>query len=203
MSEPLNLPPFPPLEWEASLGSGDWQGPLVLPAWAGCLPGRGPYMPRALPASSDGFVSLTVDSPERVRALPTPAQGAAFRHLVDYQEETRDAILQTVFDGYPDEQEAYGYQGEEAEEFMPDLQKPEDLRALIGLSTVYILAVAKDGLAYVSFEFRCRWDEEHGLGAMTHAGRVVEVGGADTALSGWIATQNAEKVTPQPPILGE
>lgn len=152
---------------------------------------------------SDGSVSLTVDSPDRAGALPTPEQAAAFRHLVKHQQETRDAILQAVFDGYPDEQEACGWEGADAAERMPDLQKPEGLRALIGLSTVYLLAVAKDGLAYVSFEFRCRWDQEHGLGAMTHTGRVVKVGYADTALSGWIATQDAEKATPQPPILGE
>ncbi len=203
MSELLNLPPFPPLAWRESFGSGDWKGAFVLPAWAGCLPGRGPYMPRDLPAPSDGSVSLSVDSPDRVGALPTPEQAAAFRHLVDHQQETRDAILRAVFDSYPDEQEACGWEGADAAERMPDLQKPEGLRALIGLSTVYLLAVAKDGFAYVSFEFRCLWDQEHGLGAMTHAGRVVQVGGADTAILEWIAMQDAENVTPRPPILGE
>jgi hypothetical protein len=63
---------------------------------------------------------------------------------------------------------------------------------LIGLSSVHVLSVAKDGIAYIGFEFGCTWDGEHGLGVMTHRDRVIEVGGADTSFLAWIAEQDAE-----------
>ena len=189
MSNPLNLPPFPALEWDDYA----WTCPIVLPAWAGFQSRRGPYASRSALMPSDGSALLYLMPPDDMGAVPTPEQAAAYRHLMDHQEATRDAILQAIFDRYPDEQKAYGYEGEEAEELMPDLQDREQLRAMIGLSNVHLFPVVKDGIAYIGFEFGCCWDDEHGLGAMTHAGRIVEVGGADTAILEWIATHDAEK----------
>jgi hypothetical protein len=51
--------------------------------------------------------------------------------------------------------------------------------------------VLKDGLPYVGYEFGRRWDGEHGLGVLMHGTRVVEVGGADTAMTLWIAKRDA------------
>lgn len=42
-------------------------------------------------------------------------------------------------------------------------------------------------MAYVGYEFRCTWDEEHGMGVMTHKNRVVAIGGADVSILEWIA----------------
>ena len=56
--------------------------------------------------------------------------------------------------------------------------------SLIGVGIVHVLAEAKAGHAYVGFEMGCTWDEEHGLGVLTHIGRVVELGQADTAFVG-------------------
>ena len=47
----------------------------------------------------------------------------------------------------------------------------------------------------MGFKFGCTWDDEHGLGVMTHRGHVVEVGGADTAFLEWIAEADAESGT--------
>jgi hypothetical protein len=63
--------------------------------------------------------------------------------------------------------------------------------ALIGLHDVYVHQVLKDGLPYVGYEFGCTWDGEHGLGVLVHGTRVVEVGGAQTAMTLWIAKQDA------------
>ncbi len=195
MSDTLSLPPFPPLEWDGYF----WTGSITLPAWAGFQSRRGPYASLSSPAPSDGAATLDVRSPDDAGALPLPEQAAAFRHLVDGQEATRDAILRAVLDAYPERQALYGYEGEEAEALMPDIEIPEQLRALIGLSGVHLFAIAKDGIAYVGYEFGCRWDDEHGLGAMTHAGRVVEVGGADTAILEWIATGDGGKTAESMP----
>ena len=49
----------------------------------------------------------------------------------------------------------------------------------------------KDGLPCFGYEFGCTWDGEHGLGVLMHGKRVVEVGGADTAFTLWIAKRDA------------
>lgn len=53
-------------------------------------------------------------------------------------------------------------------------KRPDDLRALIGLGTIHVLATAKKGMAYVGFEFGCTWDEEHALGVQTHGRRGID-----------------------------
>ncbi len=82
------------------------------------------------------------------------------------------------------------------DEVMPEVQSPDHFRELIGLSTVHILAVAKSGFVYVGFEFSCLWDDEHGLGVLTHRDHVVDIGGADTAFLGWNAEEDARAGQP-------
>lgn len=75
--------------------------------------------------------------------------------------------------------------------------EPEDLAASnsltdgVHVSTLYVHPVSRDGIPYVGIELSCPWDEEHGLGVLMHGPRVVDLGGADTALLLWIAEQDA------------
>ena len=93
----------------------------------------------------------------------------------------------------------YGYDEEEKEQYMPDVNSLEEFKNLIGLSFVHLIDEEKEGLGYVGFEFGCEWDPEHGLGVMTYKNEVVELGGADTAFLTWIASRhkNPEKVNAQ------
>ena len=75
---------------------------------------------------------------------------------------------------------------------MPEIERIEQLRSLIGLSNVYVHAVSKDGMAYIGYEFGCTWDDEHGLGVMTHRNRIVEAGYADASFDEWTAKRDAE-----------
>ena len=78
----------------------------------------------------------------------------------------------------------------------PDLAHSRVTRAMLsaaqGLSNVHVLRVARDGIAYVGFEFGCAWEEEHGLGVMMHRDRVVAAGGADVSFLEWIAEEDAK-----------
>lgn len=94
---------------------------------------------------------------------------------------------------YPSLQERYGYLGKEKADMMSDIKSADDLRALIGLSSVNVHQVRKDGIPYVGFEFGCTWDDEHGLGVLMHGTRTVEIGGAHTAIMLWIAKQDAQQ----------
>ena len=61
----------------------------------------------------------------------------------------------------------------------PAVDHPAQLQNLIGLNIVHVLDELNDGVCYIGCEFGCQWDEEHGLGVMTHRGQVVQVGAAE------------------------
>jgi hypothetical protein len=185
----LNVPPFPPLQWDGYF----WTGEIVLPSWAGFQSRRGAYGSVSSLDESDGRAQLTV-TPENdeARTPPLPDQARAFQLLLDNEPAVAGSVLRAVFAEYPRLRDSYCYDDEEAAKLMPELGRAEELRLLMGLSNVHVLNVVKDGLAYIGFEFGCTWDEEHGLGVMTHRDRVVEVGAADTSFLAWVAERDAE-----------
>jgi len=185
----LTADPFPLLRWDTYF----WTCELRLPSWAGFQSRRGPYGSRSSEGSSDGSgrLYLVPEDADR-RTAPTTEQAGAFRYLLEHERKIAAAVLESVFSEYPRLKDDCCYSDEVAAELMPDLSSSEGLRKLIGLSNVHILKVAGAGQAYVGFEFGCTWDEEHGLGVMTHMDRVVEVGAADTAIMEWIAECDAK-----------
>lgn len=180
----LTLPPFPPL----ALIHHGWEGTVRLRSWEGFQAREGGYGFLTSDDSSDGTVQLSVAPPNRDVMLrdpagyqpPSPEQARAFQHLLDNETAVRDAVLQAIFAEYPKLREELG----EWEE-MPEIKRPEDLKNLIGLSWVHISGKPPGCLIAVGFEFGCTWDVEHGLGVLTHEGRVVEVGQAETGSSGY------------------
>jgi hypothetical protein len=178
---------FPPLTWDQPF----WTARIVLPAWKGFQSRQGPYGAVSSKARSGGAARLYVTPPDgKEQAPPSADQVRAYQYLLDHQEAVRDAILNAILETYPGMQDSYGYDEEEAAEFMPPVERPEQFKPLIGLSVVHVLKVANGGLACVGFEFGCTWDTEHGLGVMTHKDRIIKVGGADTSFLEWIAEQD-------------
>lgn len=78
-------------------------------------------------------------------------------------------------------------------EDLPSLDRAEELKSLISIESIYVHQISKDGKPYVGFEGTCPWDDEHGLGALMHDTRIVEVGGADTAGLLWIAEEDSKR----------
>jgi len=177
-------PPFPPFEWDDYC----WAGAVKLPAWAG----QRRWEPRA--DAANDTVEIRVNTADDEPGPTTPGQAAAFEELVARQEAVRDAILPAVFALYSGNylgwREENGYDEAEAEKLLPALRQPTDLKALITLTAITIFPTAKEGLSYTGYEFACTWEAEHGLGAMLHGSRVVEIGGADTAILEWIAAKD-------------
>jgi hypothetical protein len=122
------------------------------------------------------------------------------RYLLENDEAVRDRLLAAIFEEYPRLREKLLRDEFCDESEMPVLNRPEQLKAYLGLSTVHVLQVVKEDAAYVGFEFGCTWDEEHGLGIMTHQGRIVEypdmgigkVSGGDLASEDWLAEADLE-----------
>jgi hypothetical protein len=166
----VEVPPFPPLEWDDFF----WTGCVVLASWAGFSYREGRKRGRK---PSDGSADLNVSSPDEDADLPpSAAQAEAFRFLQEIEEAVRDAILAAILEEYEDIRESADE--EELEEPLPVVTTADQLRPLLGLSTVHVIAPELDGCAYVGFELLCPWDSEHGLGVMTHRDRVVTVGQA-------------------------
>jgi hypothetical protein len=184
---PAEIPQF-------SLESGRlWAAIVKLLSWRGFQSRKGAYGARDSAVPSDGRVRI-VFAPEGRGSEPlTEAELSTVRWVIEHEASLANALLSSLLKEYPSLQEQYSYSGKMKAELMPDVHSVDDLRALIGLSSVNVHQVQKDGVPYVGFEFGCTWDEEHGLGVLMHGTRTVQIDGADTAILLWIAEEDAEK----------
>lgn len=183
-----------PLKW----GKYFWEGKTVLRSWAGFQERLGPYAWESSPEPSTGEVHLFVDSPDendpKNPAPPSESQTKAFLYLQENDQLLQQKVLKAIFDVYPKWRESYrSFLGERFEQEMPVLNSPLDLKSVMGLSTIHILSVDKDGLAYVGFEFGCTWEEEHGLGVMSYRDNIVDVGSAEESFSLSVANEDGSK----------
>lgn len=200
-------PPFPTLRRRV-FGDGDlfaWEGRVHLETWKGFAAREeltDEFMSFRFSAPPEGDLGLRL-SPLDIHQSsfkPTHAQARAFQHLLDHQQSIREAVLQGIFSGYDNWRESYYGENISSDggktyqtgwelpdlfppENMPKLSNPGDLVRLISPSTVHVLAKETEGFTRIGFGFDCKWDEEHDLGVLTHKGRVVEVGQADTAFT--------------------
>ena len=174
-----------------------WTAKVLLPSWKGFQSRRGPYGSQDSDAPSNGMVPI-VFAPEGRGTEPlTDAEISAVRWVIEHEAPISKALVSSLLKEYPRLQKEYGYSGKEKAELMPDIKSADDLRKLIGLSSVTVHQVQKDGIPYAGFEFGCTWDEESGLGILMHGTRTIEIGDADTAGLLWIAKEDAEKPVPQ------
>ena len=183
---------FAALKWSGHC----YQTQVKLPEWAEFQERLGAYGGLSSPDPSDGNVALMFEAPDESWQV-SRAQQAAYLALLENGALLRDAILAELLQLYPQWQSLYSYEEDEAE-LMPNVAASDDFKPLIGLSIVHILTMEQAGLAYVGFEFGCTWDE-HGLGALTHGHRVLQLGGAEDAFS-VSATENAHGFDPAQPI---
>ena len=131
-------------------------------------------------APRQAIVSIGLSEGRTLRE-PGPEQASAYASLRANEVAVRDAALEALL--------AYARGLDPAFDVPRDLA-PEAFRSMVELQSVNVLPVVRDGLAYVGLGFWCAWDEEHGAGVMTHAGRVVEAGGADVSFLEWVATED-------------
>lgn len=167
----------------------------------------GPFCRVSLPVWEDfywtdapaGPVTLNLGGDEEAPLFPGEGQERAWAWVTERQEEVCQNVLQAVFDQLAEqlralkEEEMDDDEPWEADLRIPAAEYPGGLRDWMKLRRVHILNVEKDGMCYTGYEFACSWDEEQGLGVLTHGSRVVEVGGADTALLSWLAGDDAAR----------
>ncbi|GAB4093183.1 DUF6985 domain-containing protein [Flaviaesturariibacter terrae] len=190
-----NAAEIPGLEVINNIGgkrpSYHFEAPLQLTAWAGFNASHS-FFDETSDGASEGRTRVEIgetvyDGEPELR----PEMIAAYEYMLKQQDSIRDTILAALQAKYPEMRQQYDYSAEEAAELMPEVTDAAQFRDLIGLSWVHILDTSRDGQSYVGYEFGASWDEEHGLGVLTHKDRIVAIGDAETAFADWLAEEDA------------
>ncbi len=177
------------LNWDGD----NWTGKLRLHSWRDFQSRHGAYGGISSSEPSDGIVTLVLGPEGRGPEAPNAEEEGALLWLLKNESAVQRSMLGHLKGQYPSLQEQYAYSDEEAVQFMPSIRDEDDFKQLIGLHSVYVHPLTREGLPYIGFEFGCTWDGEHGLGFMMHGDRVVDSGGADTSFLLWIAEKDAEE----------
>jgi len=166
-----------------------WRASVELPVWRGFQSRGGSYGSRDSDDPSDGSVHVLLDRSEQGQAPLREQDLGLIRWAIAHASEMQAALLEGLLAEYPDLQEKYDDFAEP--EDLPPVSSVDDFKSIIGLHTLHVHPIHHQGLPYIGFEFGCTWDAEHGLGVLMHGTRVVEIGGADSAILQWIAEQDA------------
>lgn len=130
-----------------------WTTTTLLPSWKGFRSRRGAYGARDSSIPSDGVIRI-VFAPEGRGTEPlTNSEISAIQWVIEHEALMSSALTNPLLKKYPSLQKQYGYSTKKKSELMPDVKSEEDLHRLIGLSSVNVHQVQKDGIPYVSFEF--------------------------------------------------
>jgi len=157
-----------------------WQSHVALPEWS---------------AFTGGNTTLVTFAPEGRNDAPMSAKEIALTTWVqDNHQMQKPLLLNAVLEAYPQFRQQYfdDYAILANEEDLPTITSPDDLAKVMTLEEISVHQITKDGVPYVGYQFRCGWDDEHGLGVLMHNNRVVKVGGADTAFLLWIAERDLD-----------
>ncbi len=124
----------------------------------------------------------------------TETHESGYNYLISKQKEILETIFNAVFENYSTWQEEYGYDENEKAMFMPDILNATDLKPSIYPEKVFIMDVEIEKMPFIGVQFKCKWDEEHGIGIMLYKDRVVKVGGDDMAFMTWVAEEDKENM---------
>lgn len=156
------------------------KGFVTLPCWNGYYLYDDTYKPKKNKVATDGRIELWVEgAADTANGLHfSGEQIHAYWFLVEHQESIKHSILQGLKREFArllsDE---YGSWDHEHPAFpQPAALTGEfDFKDYIGPESISIGEDARNGAAYLTWRFRCRWDVEHGLDIITHKERVIEI----------------------------
>lgn len=159
-----------------------WQADVPLPAWADFTKSDTTLVIFA-PVGRDETPPLS----DKETALP--------QWLHDHHAQQKTALLNAVLAAYPEARRQFfdDYDIDENEDDLPTIASVDGLPLVMALQEINVHQIEKAGVPYVGYQFSCKWDEEHGLGVLMHGDRVVEIGGAETAFTLWIAERDLKR----------
>ena len=157
------------------------KGFIELPCWDGYYLNDEAYKGKEGKVITGGRITLWVDgeiAPDNSLHF-SREQVNAYAYLVNHQESLKHAIVQGLKKEFPrllsDEYASW----EQEAPYFPKLSEERadfDFQDYIGPESISIGEEVRDEVAYMTWQFRCRWDIEHGFQVITHKDRVIEIG---------------------------
>lgn len=156
--------------------NGIWRGKIQLNSWSNFF-------------ENVKYIDLNLGGDSKVEKIEDRHK-LAYEYIISNQEKLLSLILNELMERYPIMQEEYGYDEDELDEYMPNVNNIVDFKNILNPKRIYILNVENEGVAYVGFHFMCLWDEEHDFGVVMHKEKIVKMGGSDSAFLSWIAEED-------------
>ncbi|WP_221077003.1 DUF6985 domain-containing protein [Agarivorans aestuarii] len=171
-----------------------WETEVSLPDWAGFQERNGPYGALSSIKPSIGKTKIVFAPEGRDESPINPEEMELINWFLSNQSAVIESIINTLFSNYSSIRDnTIKELGEEMSEFFPPVKTPDDIKGVVGVVSVNIHQVAKNSIPFIGVEMGCNWEEEHGFGFLLHGNRIVEIGGADTAILLWLANQHANE----------
>lgn len=182
------LPIFPEFKWDEYF----WVTSAKLPAWAGYQIRNGAYGSVSANGRSDGTVQILFAPEGRDEGPLTNEEIRLVKWVIDNQASVHDAMLERLFEEYPAmrEQSLDWFEEDEAEKVLPEILFPNQLKGIVGISSINVHQIEENGRPFVGVELGCTWEVEHGVGILLHGDKPLEIGGADTAILLWVAKRH-------------
>lgn len=109
----------------------------------------------------------------------------------EHSQQLYTSVMEALFKKYPEIRKKYlPYYEKEADKILPGIKSPKQLASLISVTSFFVHCIEKDGKPFIGISFHCSWDREHGLGVLTHGTKILEIGGAETAMTLWMAEKH-------------
>lgn len=156
------------------------KGWVALPCWNGYYLYDDSYKLVKEKVVTNGRIPLWVDglATETNDLIFSEEQTKAYWYLVDRQDTIQQAMLEALQTAFPRllaEEYSSWDQDDEAFPKLTETNLQNRFRDFIGPESISIGEDVKDGMAYLTWRFRCRWDIEHGLDFITHQERVIDI----------------------------
>lgn len=137
---------------------------------------------------ADSYAALMVE--DEAGDGPDDPQRAAYRFLMNNQDQVASNILSGLVRGT---KYFSSFRGSPVEPHAQrlGLVSVDGIRELVELVDIHFLEQTKDDESYVTAEFGCCWDEEHGISVLIHHGAVVASSGGND-FCGRGSTENLE-----------
>jgi hypothetical protein len=186
-----DLPTFPDFKWQEYF----WVTSARLPAWAGYQIRNGPYGSAAPVGRTDGTMQILFAPEGRGDEPLSDHEVSLVKWVIDNQDAIHDATLKKLFEEYSSMRErALDWFGkDEAKKSLPEIRFPNQLKDIVGISSINVHRIEQDGRPFIGVELGCTWDAEHGVGILLHGDKPLEMGGADTAILLWRAKKHLRK----------
>jgi len=169
---------------------------VLLNSWSGFQIRRAKFGAISSTEKSIGEIKVCFLNETDKDELPGADEIAKLDWLVKYQSQVLENALQSLFDDYSSIQyEWKEIHGNKADEYLPNLNSPEELKLIIGEPSVYIHRKVADQRFYIGISANCSWEQEHGVGWLMLGTEPRIVDSAEVAMTSWMVDQDANKLT--------